>query len=189
MTSPWVFGYVEGSLTRGSSAASRWRFSANPLRKNLGEKLGSNPLHAAEHGSSNQGAKRTPWLAERRLPGASDGQNSASLDGVFSDRGGLVGFLIRCRLAERVGLSSTDLPDARNPINKGLLAAGENRCVPPVCTTFRGLRQASWLSWRPAVAAAQQDDGFGGMVPSRGLDYFSRASALRQKRPFLKCGS
>ena len=62
-------------------------------------------------------------------------------------------------MAERVGLSSTDLPDARNPINKGLSAAGENRCVPPVCTTFRGLRQASWLSWRPAVAAAQQDDG------------------------------
>jgi hypothetical protein len=55
-------------------------------------------------------------------------------------------------VAERVGLSSTDLPDARNPINKRLSAAGENRCVPPVCTTFRGLRQASWLSWRPAVA-------------------------------------
>jgi hypothetical protein len=34
-------------------------------------------------------------------------------------------------MAERVGLSSTDLPDARNPINKGLSAAGENR----LCTT------------------------------------------------------
>src|SRR5450631_4114022 len=88
MTPPWVFRYFARSLTRGSSAASRWRISANPLRKNLGEKLGSNPLHAAEHGSSNQGAKRTPGLAERRLPGASDGQNSASLDGAFSDRGG-----------------------------------------------------------------------------------------------------
>ena len=45
-------------------------------------------------------------------------------------------------MAERVGLSSTDLPDARNPTNKGLLAVGENRCVPPMCTTFRGLRQS-----------------------------------------------
>ena len=85
-------------------------------------------------------------------------------------------------MAERVGLSSTDLPDARNPINKGLLAAGENRCVPPVCTTFRGLRQASWLSWRPAVEQRNKMMGFGDMVPSRGLDYFSRASALRGDR-------
>jgi hypothetical protein len=34
------------------------------------------------------------------------------------------------KVAEREGLSSTDLPDARNPINKRLSATGESRCVP-----------------------------------------------------------
>jgi hypothetical protein len=44
--------------------------------------------------------------------------------------------LLRCpkTMAEREGLSSTGLSDARNPINKGLSATGENvvyhRCVP-----------------------------------------------------------
>jgi hypothetical protein len=57
-------------------------------------------------------------------------------------------------LAERKGFSSTDLPDARNPINKRAFHDRKQRCVPPVCTTLGGLRQVRYdfpTKLRPSI--------------------------------------